>query len=279
MIDRTGLADFLRRRRETLQPEDAGLPRGPRRRASGLRRAEVADLCGMSTDYYSRLERARGPQPSEGMTGSLARGLQLTHEQRDHLFRLAGHHPPGRGVESRQVSPGLSVVLDHLVDTPAEIITELGETLRQNPLGVALTGDRTSLTGPARSHIYRWFAAPGSRAFQAADDHPFLSRLYAANLRRIVTLRGRGSRAARLAELLLDESPEFRTLWRTHEVGVSLTDVKRFVHPEVGALELYCQALVDRERSHLLLVYTTSPGSATAEKLRVLSGLGEERAL
>ena len=63
MIDRDGLAAFLRRRRESLQPEDVGLRRGPRRRTEGLRREEVAGLCHMSTDYYSRLERATGPQP------------------------------------------------------------------------------------------------------------------------------------------------------------------------------------------------------------------------
>ena len=78
MIDRTGLAEFLRRRRELLQPEDVGMPRGQRRRTSGLRREEVAVLCNMSTDYYSRLERERGPHPSEQMIASIAQGLHLS---------------------------------------------------------------------------------------------------------------------------------------------------------------------------------------------------------
>ena len=94
VIDREGLADFLRRRREALQPEDVGLPRGQRRRTSGLRREEVAALCHMSTDYYSRLEQERGPQPSEQMIASIAQGLHLSRAERDHLFRLAGHQPP-----------------------------------------------------------------------------------------------------------------------------------------------------------------------------------------
>ncbi|TDB83279.1 XRE family transcriptional regulator, partial [Micromonospora fluostatini] len=97
MIDRTGLAEFLRNRREALQPEDVGLPRGQRRRTNGLRREEVATLCHMSTDYYSRLERERGPQPSHRMLAAIAQGLHLTIDERDHLFRLAGHHPPPRG--------------------------------------------------------------------------------------------------------------------------------------------------------------------------------------
>ena len=83
MIDRIGLAEFLRTRRELLQPEDVGLPRGSRRRTSGLRREEVAALAHMSVDYYARLERERGPQPSEQMLASIAQGLHLSHAERD----------------------------------------------------------------------------------------------------------------------------------------------------------------------------------------------------
>ena len=94
--DRAQLADFLRTRREALQPEDVGLPRGPRRRAAGLRREEVAQLVGMSADYYGRLEQQRGPQPSVQMLQAIARGLHLSRAERDHLFRLAGHPAPTR---------------------------------------------------------------------------------------------------------------------------------------------------------------------------------------
>ena len=160
MIDREGLAAFLRHRREVLQPEDVGLTRGPRRRTDGLRREEVAALCHMSTDYYARLERATGPHPSEQMMASIAQGLHLSLGERDHVFRLAGHNPPARGDSSEHISPGLLRILDRLSDTPAEIVTELGETLRQTPIGVALTGDATRRRGPERSVGYRWFTDP-----------------------------------------------------------------------------------------------------------------------
>ncbi|WP_258723478.1 helix-turn-helix transcriptional regulator [Cellulomonas sp. NS3] len=274
MIDRTGLAGFLRRRRQALQPHDVGLPRGQRRRTAGLRREEVAALCHMSTDYYARLERERGPQPSEQMIASIAQGLHLSLDERDHLFRLAGHQPPPRGAQSEHVSPGLLRILDRLPDTPAEIVTELGETLRQTPLGTALTGDTTAYTGPARSLGYRWFTDPAARELYAAEDHPFLSRLYASHLRTLVTLRGPGSRAALLADLALAESEELRRLWDTHEVGLVPHDVKRLVHPEVGALELHCQTLLDPQQSHLLLVYTAAPGTESYDKLQLLSVLG-----
>ena len=95
-MDHDGLADFLRLRREALAPADVGLPVGPRRRARGLRREEVAQLTGMSVDYYSRLEQRRGPQPSTQMLSTLARTLRLGLDERDHLYRLAGHPAPER---------------------------------------------------------------------------------------------------------------------------------------------------------------------------------------
>lgn len=276
MIDRAGLAEFLRSRREALQPEDVGLPRGPRRRTNGLRREEVATLCHMSTDYYSRLERERGPQPSSQMLASMALGLHLSLDERDHLFRLAGQNPPARGGAGAHISPGLLRILDRLNDTPAEIVTELGETLRQTPMGVALTGDTTRYTGAARSAGYRWFTDPAARDRYAPEEHAFLTRMYASGLREIVTLRGPDSRAAQLADLLLTQSEEFRRVWDDHEIGIRPHDVKHFIHPEVGALELTCQRLIDPDQAHSLLVYTAIPGSESHDKLNLLSVIGTQ---
>ncbi|WP_111768498.1 helix-turn-helix transcriptional regulator [Nakamurella deserti] len=272
-IDRSGLAEFLRRRRGALQPDDVGLPHGQRRRTGGLRREEVAALCHMSTDYYSRLEQERGPQPSVQMIASIAQGLHLSLDERDHLFRLAGHQPPARGSAGDHVGPGLLRIFDRLQDTAAEIVTELGETLLQTPLSVALTGDLTSFRGPARSIGYRWFTDPATRRRYAPEEHAFLGRLFVSGLRGVATLRGPGSRAAHLAELLADNA-EFRDLWTGHEVGVRHRDVKHFVHPEVGELEVNCQSLVDQDNGHLLLVYTAVPGSESYDKLQLLSVLG-----
>ncbi|MBK1786636.1 helix-turn-helix transcriptional regulator [Prauserella cavernicola] len=274
MIDRAGLAEFLRGRREALQPEDVGLPRGHRRRTSGLRREEVAALCHMSADYYSRLEREHGPQPSEQMIASIAQGLHLSRDERDHLFRLAGHQPPVRGPGSDHISPGMLRIFDRLTDTPAEIVTELGETLRQTPLGIALVGDLARHTGPSRSIGYRWFTDPAARELHPSEDHEFYSRMYTSGLRGVLTLRGPESRAAQLAELLTGRSEEFRTLWAKHEVGITPRAVKRYRHPDVGLLELNCQVLLDPESSHSLLVYTAVPGSESYEKLQLLSVVG-----
>lgn len=275
-IDRAGLAAFLRRRREILQPEDVGVPRGARRRTTGLRREEVAVLCHMSTDYYSRLERERGPHPSEQMVAAIAQGLHLSLDERDHLFRLAGHQPPTRGPASQHISPGLVRILDRLDDTPAEIVTELGETLRQTPTGIALSGDLSVHTGLSRAVGYRWFMDPRARERYLPDDHEHLSRVYVAGLRSVLTLRGPGSRAAQYADDLQQGSAEFRELWARHEVGIAPAQVKRFVHPEVGVLELNCQTLLDPDQSHRLLVYTADVGSSSHEKLQLLSVIGAQ---
>lgn len=276
MIDRHGLATFLSHRRHQLQPEDVGLPRGPRRRTDGLRREEVAALCNMSTDYYARLERGVGPQPSEQMIAAIAQGLHLSLDERDHVFRLAGRTPPARGVHGDHVGPGLLRILDRLQDTPAEIINELGETLRQTPMAVALNGDASRFTGDGRSLGYRWFTDPTASAAYPPADRLLLSRVYAAGLREVVTMRGPGSRAERLANALLEQCATFRELWAAQEVGLRPTEVKRFLHPEVGELELHCQTLLDPEQSHRLLVYTAEPGSESAEKLRLLAVIGAQ---
>jgi hypothetical protein len=143
-------------------------------------------------------------------------------------------------------------------------------------MAVALSGDTTKYTGAARSAGYRWFTDPAARDRHAPSEHAFLTRMYASGLREIVTLRGPDSRAAELADLLLAQSEEFRRVWDDHEIGIRPHDVKHFIHPEVGALELTCQRLVDPDQAHSLLVYTAIPGSESHDKLSLLSVIGAQ---
>lgn len=276
-MDRSELAEFLRGRREALQPEDVGLPRRPRRRARGLRREEVAELVGMSTDYYARLERGTGPQPSERMVAAIARGLRLSLAERDHLFLLAGHGTPRRALRGDHVGPGLMRVLDGMRDTPAQIMGGTGETLVQNAMATALLGDQTHYTGPARSAVYRWFTDPASRLIYPVPDHPVHGRVHAAQLRRAAARQGPRSPAAALVRRLLEESPEFAAVWSEHHVDATYTDEKRFVHPEVGGLTLHCQTLLDPDQEHALLVFTATPGTDSHDKLRLLAVVGTQR--
>ncbi|MGQ5261167.1 helix-turn-helix transcriptional regulator [Micromonospora sp. ZYX-F-536] len=276
-MDRAQLASFLRTRREALQPEDVGLPRGQRRRTGGLRREEVAALSGMSTDYYSRLEQQRGPHPSEQMLAALARGLRLSLTERDHLFQLAGHAVPHRTVRADHVNPGMMRILDRLQDTPAQVVNHLGETLAQTAPAIALLGDETRHTGLDRSLHHRWFTDPQTRRMHPAQDHATQSRLLVAHLHAAYTRDGRGSRAAAIVESLLATSDEFAQLWREHPVPGGYCPPKHYLHPEVGPLELHCQTLVDPDQSQTLLVFTAVPGSESDEKLRLLSVIGAQQ--
>jgi transcriptional regulator with XRE-family HTH domain len=276
-MDRAALADFLRRRREALQPEDVGLGRGPRRRTAGLRREEVAALSDMSVDYYGRLEQRRGPQPSEQMLASIARGLRLTQNERDHLYRLAGHTAPARITGGDHVSPGLMRILDRLADTPAQVMTELGETLVQTPAARALFGDETRFEGHMRSIGYRWFLHPEARDVYPAEDHALHSRAFAADVRTVHAAHGPRSRAAAMVRALLSESPEFAALWATHEVRDGSGLHKRVQHPEVGIMDVDCQILRDAEQGHTLLVLTAQPGTDSYDRLQLLSVIGSQR--
>jgi transcriptional regulator with XRE-family HTH domain len=278
-MDRAALADFLRRHREALQPADVGIPVSARRRTPGLRREDVAALAMMSTDYYTRLEQQRGPQPSEQMLSSLARALRLTSDERDYLFQLAGHTAPAPVSGSTHVPPALLRVLDRLDDTPALILSNLGETLVQNRMAAALLGDRSGHTGLARSEIYRWFTDPAERLRYPEYDRDRQSRAQVANLRSAYGSGRSGlrSRAGEIVRALQKASPEFAELWERHEVARRFEDHKVLIHPELGPIELDCQVLFTEDQSIALLVLTAPPRTEGHEKLQLLAVLGQER--
>jgi transcriptional regulator with XRE-family HTH domain len=276
-VDRSSLADFLRRRREVLRPEDVGLGTGPRRRTPGLRREEVASLAGMSADYYTRLEQQRGPQPSEQMVAAIARALRLDLDERDHLFRLAGHNAPIRVRRVDHVAPALLRVLDRLEDTPAMVVSDLGETLVANRLARALFAETEERTGLRRSQVWRWFTDPAERAHYAPEEHEHLERIQVANLRAAVTAAGPGDRrAVELVAALERRSPEFARAWARHEVGTRWSDRKTIVHPELGRIVVDCQVLLTENQAQALLLFTATPGSEDAEKLALLGVVGQQ---
>ncbi|RZU19922.1 helix-turn-helix protein [Kribbella rubisoli] len=270
------LSDFLRKRREALQPEDVGMPRGRRRRTPGLRREEVAALASMSADYYSRLEGGRGPQPSVDMLGAIARALRLTLEERDHLFLLAGHGTPPRTTRACHVDPGMLRILDRLHDTPAMLLNRCGEVLAQTPAHVAFAGELTNFQGMERSEVYRWFVHPETRTLYAEPELTTHSKLLVSMLRTTATIDGPKSYSASLVKALQKLSPEFVEIWDAHEVVVAHSQTKRFKHPVVGDLELYCELIDNRDGQQTLIVFTAEPGSESAEKLQLLSVLGSQ---
>ncbi len=267
------LGAFLRSRREALRPEDIGLRRGPHRRAGGLRREEVAELCGISADYVGRLERGSGPWPSNEVLAALARGLRLTTAERNHLFSLCRRSAP-LSPATEHIDAGIQRILDRLHDTPAQVMGQAGTTLRQTPAAVALLGDETAYRGLARSAAYRWFTDLASRELYPACDYAASSRIQASLLRESLMRYGDGSFTAEVVAALIDQSDEFQAVWDLQEVGLRFPPEKHLDHPEVGGLDLYCQTLLDGASGQTLLVFTAAPGSESHDRLALLSVVG-----
>jgi len=273
-VNRAELADFLRRGRARLDPSDVGLTPGARRRTPGLRREEVAQLAGMSVDYYTRLEQSRGPRPSRQMLTALARALRLTGDERDHLFHLAGEEPPRRGRTSAHVNPGLLLVLDRLHDTPALVSSDCGEVLAQNAMSRALSGDVSARPPHERNMVRRFFLDPAARDLFPPEDVPEHARAHVANLRAVSAARPDDPEPAALVAELRAASEEFARLWDEHEVAVRRQSTKRFRHPLVGLLELDCEILLNEDAHHLLIIHTARPGTESHERLQLLRVVG-----
>lgn len=276
MIDRPGLADFLRRRRELLRPTDIGLPEGVRRRTPGLRRDEVAHLASISTDYYARLEQCRGANPSETIVASLARALRCDLDERDHLYHLAGFSAPARH-SGGYVRPGVMRLLDRLNDVPACVVTDLGDILWQNAMAdIALTWTTGSRAARARNVVWQWFTEPALRVRFPEDDWPRHSLAHVSDLRATYSRRAGDTDLTGLVNDLLTASEEFRLLWERHEVAVHRFDRKRFLHPEVGVLHLTCEVLFSPEADTKVLAFFPTEGTDTHEKLELLRTIGTQ---
>ncbi|MBO4258600.1 helix-turn-helix transcriptional regulator [Streptomyces griseorubiginosus] len=274
------LGAFLRTRRDRIRPADVGLPHGPRRRVPGLRREEVAQLAGLSADYYTELERGGGRnrvQPSAQTLAALARALRLTGDERDHLFHLA-ERPIPRSTHgpSAHVQPALLGLLDRLSNTPARVITDLHETLVENDLARNLLGGSPAHRGPTASFVYRWFTDPRTREIHPPEDHPHHSRVFVTDLRAAAARRGGDAEVTKMIAVLRRRSQEFSTLWDTYDVAVRRMDRKKIIHPLLGVIELDCYNLLSEDGRQRLLWFTAPPGSRGAEQLELLSVVGTQ---
>jgi transcriptional regulator with XRE-family HTH domain len=274
-MDREALAEFLRRRRESLRPADVGLPAGVRRRTAGLRREEVAQLTGMSVDYYGRLEQARSTQPSPQMVRALARALRLTDDETDHLYRLAGHAVPDRSGHSVHVRPALLFALDQMQDAAAFVCSDTNVVLAQNELAKALMGDRaTGETGLKASVTWQWFMDPHAREAVPASDHDEHSRVAVAELRAAWARRRTDADMSELVESLTQHSAEFAELWARHEVANRHMQRKTFL-TRVGPITLDCEVLATTDDQRLVILAPPA-GSSALEDLRLLAVVGEQ---
>ena len=276
-MDRAELAAFLRTRRDRLRPGDVGLPAAARRRTPGLRREEVALLAGVSVDYYTRLEQARGPSPSRQVLAALARALRLTGDERDHLFRLAGEPAPEPQARSTHLRPGVLHLLDRLADSAAVVVNDLGDVLAWTPLAQAVFSDASEVPVGRRNLFRVFFTDPGQLRRLPPEDRERAARAQVADLRATSARRPGDPAVRQLVADLRRASPLFERLWAEHDVAVRRVNRKRILHPVVGLLELDCEVLLTPEHDQRLILHTAPPGSETAEKLELLRVVGLQR--
>lgn len=281
MDNRTEVRDFLFSRRARITPERAGLPLyGTNRRVTGLRREEVALLAGVSTDYYTKLERGNLAGVSESVLEAVAGALQLDESERTHLFDLARTANTGTSTRQRRTTPqqslrpGVHRILDSL-GAPAYVRNNRLDLLAVNRLGRALLCD---LYGAAasRPNLARYlFLDPRSRDFYV--DWEAVAKDVVAALR---IEAGRNSYDRGLTDLvgeLSTRSEEFRTWWASHNVRLHRTSTKRMHHPVAGELELTGEALVLPGDSGLTIItYTVEPATSSAQALEFLASWASE---
>jgi transcriptional regulator with XRE-family HTH domain len=268
---REQLAAFLRVRRNRLRPNDVGLPSAGIRRTPGLRRQEVAQLAGLSVDYYIRLEQSRGANPSRQVLAALARALLLTADEREYLYRIAGQQPPTASGPNRTVPQSIRIMMANLVDTPAYVVDATYHVLAWNSAAVPFVGNLDGRSELDRNMI-RWM-------FRVAADHPLWSdesaqafaRSTVADLRAAYARYPGNPELNRLVTELLGTAPRFAEIWADHDVAVRRGHRKRVVHPELGPLEFECQVMHIADTDQRMIVYCADPGSPTEAAFRELA--------
>jgi transcriptional regulator with XRE-family HTH domain len=262
-MNRAELATFLRTRRYRLRPADVGLPGGGRRRTPGLRRQEVAQLAGISVDYYIRLEQARGPHPSRQVLTALGRALVLTADEREYLFRLAGESSPPTAGPSRVISPGIRNLLDSMPETPAYVVDAKYDVLAWNRLATHFIGDLSGFPEADRNMI-RWvFRLPATALPWTDSEAVRFTRSTVADLRASYARYPADPGIQGLVTELLGVSPRFAQMWAEHEVESRHPIIKRVTHPLAGPLEFECRVLHIPDTGQRMIVYCAAPGSAT----------------
>jgi transcriptional regulator with XRE-family HTH domain len=273
---RADIREFLTTRRERITPEQAGLRSyGNSRRVKGLRREEVATLAGISSEYYTRLERGNVTGVSESVLDGIAHALQLTDDERTHLIDLVRIASSTRPAQRRRppqvrVRPTVQRIMDSLTLAPAFVVDRRLDILAANDLGRVLYAP--IFDDPVKPPNHARFLFLDRRAgdfwrdwAQIADDCVALLRASAGNDpydRQLSNLIGE----------LSTRSDDFRVRWASHDVRGHLTGTKRFHHPEVGDIELPFESTpLPADPGKHLVIYSPEPNSPTYAAMQILA--------
>ena len=274
MTSAQALGPTIRAWRDRLAPSDVGLPARHGRRTPGLRREELAELAGVSVDYVVRLEQGRATTPSAQVVAALARALQLSTSERDHLFRLASLVPPGSGRVSDHVTPSVHRLLSRLGDAAIAVFAADWQLIWWNRNWAALLGDPSTVPVPVRNFARCVFpvAADGPAVAQwpvVVHDQAHTEAAVASDLRRATGRFPDDPRLAHVVRSLLDGNARFAELWAEGTVSAHREDRKVVHHPTVGPVAIDCDTLTDGEADLKIVVKTAAPGSEDESRFRL----------
>jgi transcriptional regulator with XRE-family HTH domain len=238
-------------------PIQPGGGRTSHRRVPGLRRQELAEIAGISVEYYTRLEQGRAPRPSREVITALARAYELSNAERDHLFRLAGEIPPEPHAPGTEIRPGLLLLLRNLEDTmPVTVHDGRLDLLAHNAAAADLLGPLSTGGRYGRNIVHRCFTAAGLSDVLGADGAEQLARAATAELRGALSRYPDDEYLQTLFRELFDTCSAFRDHWDRGEVGALRSAVKSLRHPTRGWLRFNSEILHDPERDHWIMLYT-----------------------
>jgi transcriptional regulator with XRE-family HTH domain len=277
---RADIRDFLATRRAKITPEQVGLPTSGRRRVPGLRREEVAVLAGVSTEWYTRLEKGHINGVSEDVLDAVAGALQLDDDERTYLFDLARAAQPSSRTPRRRkavdVPPRVQWLLDSMTLSAALVTNGRLDIVAANALARALFAplfDSETTDARDRPNFARyWFLDRGAPDFVADLDGAL-----GATVALLRAEAGRYPHDKALRELIGEPctmSAEFRTHWAAHDVRIHHGGVKQFQHRDAGPLELVYQPLdlpISPREVHSLTIYTAEPGTPNEDRLKLLA--------
>lgn len=269
----TEFGHAMRRWRDRVSPEAAGLPVGGHRRATGLRREELAQLAGISVDYVTRLEQGRATNPSEQVVGALSRALRLSSVEREYLFHAAGLVPPGQGVVPAFITPSVQRMLDRLTYTPVAVFDAACTLLLANPMYTALMGE---FHGDERNALWRNFLGAGTRVRHTPDGLLALQTAQTAQLRATARKYPADHTVRRLIAELRARSELFSMLWDSGTMARPDGARKIVDHPQVGAITLDCDVLTIAAADLHIMIYSAEPGTTDAERLALLAVVGTQ---
>jgi transcriptional regulator with XRE-family HTH domain len=265
------LSEFLRSRRGRLSPDELGLRSYGPRRVPGLRREELAQLAGVSVDYYTRLEQGRGVHPSRSVIDAIARALQLDQAEASHLRRLATPpSAPRRKPPPERVRPAIRLLLERLDRVPALVIGRRMDVLAWNPMAAELICDFGAMPRRERNMARLTFLDESTRSL-----YPEWDRAAANGAALLRSAAGRWPDDPELEALVGElsvKSEEFVRAWARHEVSENMHGTKRIHHPQVGELTLLYETLtLPDEPEQQLVTYTAQADTESQARLDLLA--------